>query len=197
MQSPSSAFDEHIETAASSSIINDRRFLDDEQLIRSEQTELLEAVFNAKIRDPEINELTYHFADIIRGHNPMHLTVWGKTGTGKTLTIQYFLNLMARSCKRRAIPFRREHLDLSTPRPCFRALNDLACQLGAARRYRQGISLDELMGRIESALVDYHGYFVLFVDECDHIRRDADTFYTFLIRRLPQQIRAKLTLILA
>jgi cell division control protein 6 len=53
-----------------------------------------------------------------------------------------------------------------------------------------------MMCRIESALVDYEGYFVLCIDECDHIRRDPETFYTFLIRRLPQAIRAKLTLIL-
>ena len=53
------------------------------------------------------------------------------------------------------------------------------------------------MARIETALSAYEGYFVLVVDECDHVRRDADTFYTFLIRRLPQQIKAKFTLILA
>ncbi len=177
-------------------VIKDRRFLDDEQLIRAEQLELLEAIFNANVRDAEIKELTYHFSDIFRGNNPVHLTVWGKTGTGKTLTIQYFLGLLSQLCKKSNIPFRHEHRDLSTPRPCFRALNDLACLLKASRRYRQGLSLEEMMTKIESALANYQGFFVLVVDECDHIRRDADTFYTFLIRRLPQQIKAKLTLIL-
>ena len=38
---------------------------------------------------------------------------------------------------------------------------------------------------------------VLFVDECDHVKRDSDTFMTFLIRRLPQRIRAKLILVFA
>lgn len=188
---------EQIDATVANRVIKDRRFLDDEQLLSAERTELLEAVFNAKVRDSEIKELTYHFTDIFRGNNPVHLRVWGKTGTGKTLTIQFFLGLLAKLCENRRIPLRRQHLDLGTPRPCFRALNDLACQLGVSRRYRQGISLEEMMGRIESALKDYPGHFVLFVDECDHVRRDSDTFYTFLIRRLPQQIKAKLTLILA
>ena len=33
---------------------------------------------------------------------------------------------------------RHIHLDLSTPKPCFRALNDLACLLDATKRYKKG-----------------------------------------------------------
>ena len=79
----------------------------------------------------------------------------------------------------------------------FPGLNDLACLLNACKRYRKGISLEELMGRIESALADYQGYLILFIDEVDNVRRDHDTFLAFLIRRLPQRIPAKLILIFA
>jgi hypothetical protein len=44
------------------------------------------------------------------------------------------------------IPLRHLLLDLSTPRPCFRALNDLACMLNASKRYRKGISLEAHVG---------------------------------------------------
>ena len=88
-----------------------------------------------------------------------------------------------------------EHLDLSTPRPCFRALNDLACMLNASKRYKKGISLEELMLRIEASLAGYRGYLILFVDEVDNVRRDQDTFLTFLVRRLPQRIPARLILV--
>ena len=185
-----------IRDVAGRAVICDRRFLDDEQLIRSEQLELLDTVFNANVRDAEIQELSSHFVGLFRGGHPAHLAIWGKTGTGKTLTIHYFLNLLFEMCREQGITFRHEHLDLSTPQPCFRAFNDLACLLGASRRYRQGISLEELMLRIESALAAYEGYFVLIVDECDHVRRDAETFFAFLIRRLPQSVRAKLILVL-
>jgi len=47
-------------------IIKDRRFLDDEQLIRSEQLAVLEEIFNANVRDTEIRELSSHFAAILR-----------------------------------------------------------------------------------------------------------------------------------
>ena len=35
--------------------------------------------------------------------------------------------------------------DLPTLWPCFRAMNDLACLLAAAKRYGKGISLEELV----------------------------------------------------
>ena len=180
-----------------STIIKDRRFLDDEQLIRAEQLAVLEEIFNANVRDAEIRELSSHFAPVLRGDHPVHLAIWGKTGTGKTLTILYFLALLQDMCRARGIAMRQAHLDLSTPRPSFRALNDLACLLDASKRYTKGVSLDEMMQRIEVRLSRFRGYLVLFIDEVDNVRRDRDAFMTFLVRRLPQRIKAKLILVFA
>ena len=185
-----------IQHMVNSAIILNRRFLDDEQLIRSEQMAVLEDVFNANVRDAEIKELSSHFAGILRGDHPCHIAIWGKTGTGKTLTMCYFLNLLAEMCSQQNISLRHIHLDLSNPRPCFRALNDLACLLNASKKYQKGISLEEMMSRIENKLADYKGYLLLFIDEVDNVRRDMDNFMRFLVRRLPQRIPAKLILIL-
>lgn len=89
----------------------------------------------------------------------------------------------------------RLHLDLCCQTPCFRALNNLACLLQASRHYKKGISLEELMARIEMALTSVKGYLVIFVDEADNVRTDSDNFYKFLVKRLPQRIKAKLILI--
>ena len=184
-----------IETQLNNSIIRDRRFLDDEQLIRSEQFTVLKAIFDGDVRDREIRELSSHFAPVFRNDHPIHLSLLGKSGTGKTVSMRYFLSMLQDLCAKQDIDLRYIHLDLSTPKPCFRALNDLACYLKAAKRYKKGISLDELMCRIEEKLVSYRGYFVLFVDEVDHVRRDFDAFIKFLVKRLPQKISAKLVLI--
>jgi len=186
----------HLRAAVDSPLIKNRRFLDDEQLIRSEQLEVLEEIFNANVRDAEIKELTSHFAGLLRRDHPCHLAVWGKTGTGKTLTLTYFLNLLTQLCAAEQIPIRTVHLDLTNPGPCFRALNDLACLLEASKYYRRGISLEEIMQKIEAKLADYHGYLVLFIDEVDNVRHDKENFMAFLIRRLPQRIPAKLILVL-
>lgn len=184
-----------IRTMLRNTIILNKKFLDDEQLDRKEQFEVLEEIFDVNVRDREIEELSSHFAAIFRRGHPVHLSLLGKTGTGKTVTILYFLNLLKALCEKNSIPMRYIHLDLSIPKPCFRALNDLACLLDATKRYKRGISLDELMSRIEDKLKTYVGYFILFVDEIDHVRRDPDSFLKFIVRRLPQSVPLKLIVI--
>ncbi|MFH1108436.1 MAG: hypothetical protein V1790_04455 [Planctomycetota bacterium] len=137
-----------LEDVARQDLVRNRRFLDDEQLIRSEQLAVLEEIFNGNVRDRELREISAHFGPVLRNDHPAHLALWGKTGTGKTLTMMFFLNLLAELCRKRRIPMQHVHLDLVTPRPCFRALNDLACLLNASKRYQKGISLEELMLRI-------------------------------------------------
>ena len=147
-----------MEYVVNHAVIADRRFLDDEQLTKDEQHQVLETIFDSDVREDEIKEISSHFAPVLRGDHPMHLALWGKTGTGKTLTMSFFLTMLDDMCRERQIALRHLHLDLTTPRPCFRALNDLACQLDASRHFVRGISLEELMLKIEAKLADYHGY---------------------------------------
>ena len=187
--------EKQIQTLLRNTIILNRRYLDDEQLYRGEQFKVLEEIFDVNVRDKEIRELSFHFAPIFRQDHPIHLSLLGKTGTGKTVTMLYFLSLLQSLCGKKKISLRYIHLDLSTPKPCFRVLNDLACFLNAAKRYKKGISLDELMCRIEERIRDYRGYFILFIDEIDHVRRDLDSFLKFLIKRLPQTVSLKLVIV--
>ena len=187
--------EKQIQSLLKNTIILNRKYLDDEQLDRNEQFNVLEEIFALDVRDTEIRDLSSHFAPMFRGDHPLHLSLYGKTGTGKTITMLYFLNMLQSLCQKKKIEMRYLHLDLSTPKPCFRVLNDLACYLDATKRYKKGISLDELMGKIEEKLQDQRGYFIIFVDEVDHVRRDLDSFLKFLIKRLPQTVSLKLVLV--
>ena len=186
-----------IEEAAENSIVTSQEYLDDEQLTRERQFEVLSEIFNMNIRSQEIRTISNHFSPIFRDGHPNHLSLGGKTGTGKTITILWFLAQVEKLTRERDIPFRQIHLDLCCPVPCFRALNTLACLLDASKVYKKGISLEELMVRIEGKLASCRGYIVLFVDEADNIRTDSNTFYQFLVKRLPQRISAKLILVFA
>ena len=187
-----------IDIATRNPIIVNPAYLDDEQLSREGQFAVLTEIFNANVRSKEIHEIVNHFAPIFQaGGHPVHFSALGKTGTGKTITLLYLLHELEHLCADRGIPFRQYHLDLCCPAPCFRALNNLACLMGASRHYKRGISLDELMASIERHLQSFAGYVVIFVDEADNVRRDPDTFFKFLVKRLPQRIGAKLILVFA
>jgi len=189
--------DKKIQRSAASSIIVDHAFLDDEQLSKDQQLRVLRDIFEQNIREKEIDEIIAHFAPMLRKQHPFHLSILGKTGTGKTATTLLLLAHLQKAARQKELEMRYEHLDLSTPRPCFRAMNDLACLLDASKRYTKGISTDEMAGRIEEKLANYEGYLALFIDEIDHVNQDLDTFLKFLVRRLPQAIPAKLVLVFA
>ena len=90
--------EKQIQTLLRNTIILNRRYLDDEQLYREEQFKVLEEIFDVNVRDKEIRELSSHFAPIFRQDHPIHLSLLGKTGTGKTVTMLYFLSLLQSLC---------------------------------------------------------------------------------------------------
>ena len=186
-----------IDLASRNAIVVNPEFLDDEQLSREGQFAVLTEIFNTNVRNAEIREVCNHFSPIFQGGHPVHLSVLGKTGTGKTITMLYLLHEFEQLCSERGIPFRQYHLDLCCPAPCFRALNNLACLMGASKYYKRGISLDDLMTAMEEHLKDVPGYVTVFIDEADNVRTDADSFFKFLVKRLPQRIQAKLILLFA
>ena len=186
-----------IDKATANAIVRNPAYLDDEQLSREGQFAVLTEIFNANVRDREIRDVSSHFAPMFQNGHPVHLSVLGKNGTGKTITILYLLHEFEELCRERRIPFRQYHLDLCCAVPCFRALNNLACLMGASKYYKRGISLDDLMLAIEKHLRSVSGYVTVFIDESDNIRTDADSFYKFLIKRLPQRIEGKLILVFA
>ncbi len=188
---------EQIDIAFRNAIIVNPAYLDDEQLSREGQFAVLTEIFNTNVRNNEIREVCSHFAPIFQGGHPVHLSVLGKTGTGKTITLLYLLQEFERLCSEKGIPFQQYHLDLCCPAPCFRALNTLACLMGASKFYKRGISLEDLMTAIERCLLSTSGYVAIFVDEADNIRTDPNTFFTFLVKRLPLRVNAKIILLFA
>ena len=134
-----------IQNLLENTTILNREFLDDEQLNREQQFEVLKEIFDMDVRDREIREMSSHFAPIFRNDHPVHLSLLGKTGTGKTVSMLYFLNLLRSLRHKSKIEMRHLHLDLSTPKPCFRVLNDFACLLDAAKRYKK----ERLLGRVD------------------------------------------------
>jgi Cdc6-like AAA superfamily ATPase len=50
------------------------------------------------------------FAPMFNDAHPIHLSLLGKTGTGKTITMLYLLHHFVQLCRQRNIPFRQYHL---------------------------------------------------------------------------------------
>ena len=85
------------------------------------------------------------------------------------------------------------YIDLTTPRTCFGALNELAIALdNMTRRYRKGIALEHMQKNIIALLQQREGFLCVLIDEVDNVTSDADLFWTFLAKTLPKNVPCRL-----
>jgi cell division control protein 6 len=167
--------------------------LDDEKLPEAERVAALREIFHRNIRQKQMERLARHIAPVLGGTPPPNVLIYGPSGTGKSVTCLHFLSTLSAMCENKGVSFRYFYVDLTTPKTCFGALNELAIALdGHTRRYRKGIALEHIQETVISALGGTRGAVCIMVDEVDNITMDSDLFYTFLAKTLPKKVQATL-----
>ncbi len=174
-------------------ITRDARYLDDEKLPESERVQILAEVFHRNIRKKQLERLASHLSCVLEGALPPNLLVYGPSGAGKSVTCLHFLSTLKSMATVRHIPFHYYYVDLTTPKTCFGAFNELAIALdGSMRRYRKGIALEQMEEAIIRKLQEITGTVCILVDEADNISANADRFLAFLAKTLPRKVNTRL-----
>jgi len=180
-------------SASSKRIIQHPLFLNDENLPEAERISVLQEVFHRNIRLRQLERLAKYLWPALAGEIPQNLLIYGPSGTGKSVTCLHFLSTLAAMCQKRKVRFSYCYVDLTTPRTCFGALNQLAIALDSTmRRYKKGIPLDHIQERIIESLNEKGGMIGILVDEADNVSGDSDHFFTFLAKTLPRKVTARL-----
>ena len=179
--------------ASSRRITINSLFLDDEKLPESERVAVLNEVFHRNIRSKQLERMANILSPILGGQCPTNLLIFGPSGTGKSVTCLHFLSSLSSMCLKKGMEFGYFYVDLTTPRTCFGALNELAIALdGRTRRYRKGIALGQMQETVIRALSQIQGLTGIVIDEVDNITVDSDVFYTFLAKTLPKKVNTRL-----
>ena len=185
--------DQELNAASSKRITLNPRYLDDESLTDAERIEVINEVFHRNIRSKQLEGLARYLAPVLGRSVPSNLLIYGVSGTGKSVTCLHFLSVLQKMCARRGVPFRFVYLDLTAPRTCFSALNELVIALDAnSRRYRKGIPVAWMQETIIKALNRYEGFICILADEVDNVKGDANALYTFLAKTLPRKVQPRL-----
>ncbi|MCL4219717.1 MAG: AAA family ATPase [Candidatus Hydrogenedentes bacterium] len=154
---------------------------------------MLREVFHRNIRLKQIQRLANCLAPVLAGAFPPNVLIYGPSGTGKSVTCLHFLSTLTTMCEKKEMPFSYFYLDLTTPKTCFGALNELAIAVdGSVRRYRKGIALEHIQETIITALGRMNGFACVLIDEVDNVTCDADIFLTFLVKTLPKKVQVGL-----
>ena len=181
----------------SKAILINPDYLDDEKLPDSQRSAVLEAIFNKNIREKQLSRIISHLSPVLDGAHPESALVYGPTGSGKTVSLIHVLSSFSEVSRRHEIKFSYRYIDLTSPKTYFGALNEVSMALDSSnRKYRKGIPIEYMQGKIKSAVSKYQGFLCLLIDEADNIRPNPDAFLTYLAKTLPRKVSCRIILIL-
>ena len=141
-----------------------------------------------KHRDDQIGELTACLAPVLKGYQPSNIFIYGKTGTGKTMSVQFVLEQLidaVSSSGKKAIPVRPIFINCKMKRVAdteYRLFAKLLSELGVSVP-DTGLPTDVLYRQFFEKIDEKKQTIVLALDEIDAlVQKVGDEFLYNLTR---------------
>jgi len=149
-------------------------------------------------RDEQIKAIAAILASTLRGERPSNLFVYGKTGTGKTLSVQYVRDELIKKAEGLGVDVRFEYLNCKLKKVAdteYRILAALIGQLGGSVP-ATGLPTDKVWGKFIE-LVDSKKQLIIFIfDEIDQAIKKMSDGFLYSLTRLNQELgQAQISLI--
>jgi cell division control protein 6 len=174
-------------------------FINKQSLFKDKKT--LQSVFMPKEiihRDEQINKIAQIIAPVLRNEKPSNLFIYGKTGTGKTLSVKYLLNNINEIAKSKNISLKSIYINCKLKKVAdteYRLVAELVRFFGKAVP-PTGLPTDEVYNKFFSALDEKKQNILLVLDELDQlIKKTGDEFIYNLTRINSDLKNSQLTLI--
>ncbi|MEK6913853.1 MAG: orc1/cdc6 family replication initiation protein [Nanoarchaeota archaeon] len=150
-------------------------------------------------RDIQIKQLASILAPILRGERPSNLFLYGKTGTGKTLSIQYVRNeLMKRVKKDADFKLRIEYLNCKLKKVSdteYRILAELIKKFGGEVP-ATGLPTQSVYDKFIETIDSEKQLIVLILDEIDQTtKKISDDFLYNLTRLSPELTKSNICIV--
>jgi cell division control protein 6 len=149
-------------------------------------------------REDQIKSIAGIFASSLRGERPSNLFIYGKTGTGKTLSVQYVQNELVKKADELEVEVRFEYLNCKLKKVAdteYRILAALVQQLGGSVP-ATGLPTDQVWSRFIE-LIDSKKQLIIFIfDEIDQAVAKMGDSFLYSITRLNQELsKAQISII--
>jgi cell division control protein 6 len=126
-------------------------------------------------RDEEINQIAQVLAPVLRGDRPSNLFIYGKTGTGKTVSIKHVTQNLVQVAKNQEVALNVCYVNCKLKKITdteYRLIAHLSRELGKEIP-ATGLPTDEVYKIFLAALEEAKTNMILVLDEIDHLVQKA------------------------
>jgi len=149
-------------------------------------------------RDNQIKSIASILASTLRGERPSNLFVYGKTGTGKTLSVQYVQNEIMKKAEELDVDVSFKYLNCKLKKVAdteYRVLAALIRQLGGEIP-STGLPTDRVWAKFIELIDDKRQLIIFVFDEVDQMIKKMDDTFLYSFTRLNQELsKAQISLI--
>ncbi len=142
-------------------------------------------------RDEQVNQIASILAPILRGEKPSNLFLYGKTGTGKTLSVQYVRDsLLKRASKINDFTLRIEYLNCKLKKISdteYRILAELIKKLGG-HVPETGLPTESVYSRFIELVDSEKQLVILILDEIDQTVKKISDGFLYNLTRLNSEL---------
>ncbi|MCB9358540.1 ORC1-type DNA replication protein [Candidatus Woesearchaeota archaeon] len=142
-------------------------------------------------RDKEINTIAEISASALRNEKPSNIFIYGKTGTGKTLTIQYTMNQLNETSQAHNIPLKILYINCKLKKIAdteYRIIAQLIRELGKEVP-PTGLPTDEIYKIFINIIDQEQQIIILVLDEIDQLVKKAGDEILYNLTRLNTELK--------
>ncbi len=142
-------------------------------------------------RDEQIRQITDILSPSLKIEKPSNLFIYGRTGTGKTLTIKYITNNIDEFCKEKNIPVKIIYLNCKLKRIAdteYRLIAQLTREFGKEIP-STGLPTDEVYKIFFSALDKEKRLLLLILDEIDQLVKKTGDEVLYNLTRINEELK--------
>ncbi|MBI2631438.1 ORC1-type DNA replication protein [Candidatus Pacearchaeota archaeon] len=168
------------------------KYLEKEPLFKDKK--VLQASYTPEIiphREEQINHLASVLAPSLRSEKPSNIFLYGKTGSGKTLSTKYVLNEMQEIAKQKNIPLEHFYLNCKLKRVAdteYRLISQLARAFGQEVP-ATGLPTDEIYKLFLEKIDKEKKLIILVLDEIDQLVKKAGDEILYNLTRINPELK--------
>lgn len=149
-------------------------------------------------REKQIEQVASIMAPCLRGERISNLFVYGQTGTGKTLSVQYVRNELLKRAKKQNLPLKIEYLNCKLKKISdteYRILAEIIKKLGGSVP-ATGLPTDQVYNKFIEIIDAQKQVLILILDEIDQaVKKISDNFLYNLTRLNSELAQTQISLI--